>query len=464
MITPADLRSTFLFESLTDEQIAALIDRGEEVTFGADDVLFEEGQPADHLWVLVEGRIPLYRRTEHEETMLFAMERPGQWGGGFRAWHSEASYLATARAATPGRIFKISAGALSDLAHEWFPFGVHLIEGIFQTVRRLEALNREQEKFVALGTIAASLAHELNNPAAAASQAVAELDYTCLHMFEALEHLATHELRAAEFIELDALRKELADAVPIPLDPLALADREEQLSDWLEGQGVAGGWRIGSMIASSGGDIDWCERVAAAIGRDRLEPGLDWVASALAASTLLREMRESTSRISGLVNSTRLYTQVDRATRQSLDVVEGIENTLTILRHRMGAGVEVVREYDDAMPLIDGYPGELNQVWTNLIANAIDAMHSSGTLKIGVQTSDGTVIVDITDSGAGMPAEVQARAFEPFFTTKDVGSGTGLGLDISRQIVKDRHHGHISILRSAPGETVIRVRLPIARG
>jgi len=280
-------------------------------------------------------------------------------------------------------------------------------------------------------------------------------------MFESLEKLATHELRAPEFSALDSLRRELADVLPPQHDPLALADREQQLADWLQGHLVEAAWRIASTLAAAGADIDWCERVASAVGHEALEPGLEWVTSAVTTSTLLREMREATSRISGLVNSTSLYTQVDRASRQTFDVVEGIENTLTILRHRLGNEIAIVRTYDDDLPLIDGYPGELNQVWTNLIGNAIDAMDGVGTLTISVQESGDTLIVEFTDTGRGMPPEVQARAFEAFFTTKDVGAGTGLGLDISRQIVKDRHKGYISIVRSQPGETVLRVRLPL---
>jgi signal transduction histidine kinase len=249
--------------------------------------------------------------------------------------------------------------------------------------------------------------------------------------------------------------------LPPQHDPLALADREQQLADWLQGHLVEAAWRIASTLAAAGADIDWCERVASAVGHEALEPGLEWVTSAVTTSTLLREMREATSRISGLVNSTSLYTQVDRASRQTFDVVEGIENTLTILRHRLGNEIAIVRTYDDDLPLIDGYPGELNQVWTNLIGNAIDAMDGVGTLTISVQESGDTLIVEFTDTGRGMPPEVQARAFEAFFTTKDVGAGTGLGLDISRQIVKDRLKGYISIVRSQPGETVLRVRLPL---
>jgi signal transduction histidine kinase len=273
--------------------------------------------------------------------------------------------------------------------------------------------------------------------------------------------LAAHELKAAEFITLDAMRRDLEEVSPTNHDPLALADREEELAGWLEGQRVAAAWQVASTLAAAGADIDWCERARDAVGAEKLEASLEWVTSAIAVNTLLREMRESTARIAGLVNSGRTYTQLDRAARQSFDVVEGIESTLTMLRRNIGDDIRVLRTYQADLPQIDGYPGALNQVWTNLIGNAVDAMDGNGGLHISVQSDGETVVVEMTDSGKGMSAEAQARAFEPFFTTKDVGKGTGLGLDISRQIVHDRHHGQISIVRSAPGETVIRVRLPV---
>jgi signal transduction histidine kinase len=257
------------------------------------------------------------------------------------------------------------------------------------------------------------------------------------------------------------MRRDLEEVLPTNHDPLALADREDELTGWLEREGVEAASQIASTLAAAGADIDWCTRVSAVVGPEKLEASLEWVTSAVSINTILREMRDSTARIAGLVNSGRTYTQLDRAARQSFDVVEGIESTLTMLRRNIGDDIRVLREYQTDLPQIDGYPGALNQVWTNLIGNAVDAMDGSGTLSISVHADGETVVVEMTDSGKGMSAEAQARAFEPFFTTKDVGKGTGLGLDISRQIVVDRHHGQISIVRSGPGETVMRVRLPI---
>ena len=194
---------------------------------------------------------------------------------------------------------------------------------------------------------------------------------------------------------------------------------------------------------------------------DGLEPALDWVAGTLAATSLLAELKESTRRISELVAAVRSYSQLDRSAKQPTDILAGIDSTLLILSHRLRDGVTVLRDYRRPIPSIDAYAGELNQVWTNLIDNAIDAMDGQGTLRIAARVDDQHILVEITDSGAGMPAEIVGRAFDPFFTTKDVGKGTGLGLDIARRIVVDRHGGSIDI-ESEPGRTVVRVRLPLA--
>ena len=221
---------------------------------------------------------------------------------------------------------------------------------------------------------------------------------------------------------------------------------------------MAQAWAIAPPLAAAGVDRDWCERAADVLEGPALEPGLEWVASTLSAATLLSEVKESTRRISELVAAVRSYSQMDRASLQPIDVTEGLESTLVMLGHKL-RGVTVVRDYGADVPLIEAYAGELNQVWTNLIDNAVDAMDGAGTLRVTTRAEDDDVVVEIGDTGAGMPPEVAARAFEAFYTTKDVGKGTGLGLDIARRIVVERHGGAINI-DSRPGETVVRVRLP----
>ncbi|MGH8978997.1 MAG: sensor histidine kinase, partial [Acidimicrobiia bacterium] len=322
----------------------------------------------------------------------------------------------------------------------------------------LEALARQREALVALGTLAAGLAHELNNPAAAATRAVDALEEACNAILVTLAQLVEHSLSADQYRQLDALRLELAAESPSG-DSLEVADREEALVTWLDAHGVQDGWRVAPALAAAGADTAWCERLAGVSDDSTLGPGLDWVAGTLAIETLLAEVKESTGRVSTLVGAVRSYSQLDRASLQLIDVTEGIDTTLVILGHKLRDGVTVVPDYAADLPHIEANPGELNQVWTNLIDNAIDAMEGRGTLRVSARVDGDDVVVEIADTGPGMPADVRARAFEPFFTTKDVGKGTGLGLDISRRIVVERHHGDITIDASTEG-TVMRVRLP----
>jgi signal transduction histidine kinase len=239
---------------------------------------------------------------------------------------------------------------------------------------------------------------------------------------------------------------------------MALADQEETLSDWLADHDVENDWVIAPALANAGVDIEWCERAADALG-DALDPALAWVASTLTVHSLLAEVKESTHRISDLVGAAKNYSQLDRASVRQTVVVEGLEATLVMLAHRMPDGITVVRDYDPATPSIEAIPGELNQVWTNLMTNAVDAMGETGTLRLSTRPDRDGVAVEIGDTGTWGDVEAKDRAFEPFFTTKGVGAGTGLGLDISRRIIATRHGGDIHIdLR--PGETVLRVWLP----
>jgi signal transduction histidine kinase len=329
-------------------------------------------------------------------------------------------------------------------------------------VRSMEALSRQQEALAALGTLAAGLTHEINNPASAAVRAVGALQDTCDVLLSSLVRLAERSLSAEQFIAIDALRRELGTGTA-SMGPLAIADREETLAGWLEAHEVSGAWDIAPTLAAAGADIAWCERAGRILDGGMLEPGLEWVASTLSTAVLLSEVKEATERVSGLVGAMKSYAQLDRASLQFIDVTEGIDSTLVMLGQRLQSGITVIRDYGTGMPDIEANPGELNQVWTNIIDNAIDAMDANGTLRISTRANPEHVVVEIADTGPGMTPEVQARAFEAFYTTKDVGRGAGLGLDISRRIIVERHRGQITI-DSRPGETVLRIELPHRRG
>jgi signal transduction histidine kinase len=323
---------------------------------------------------------------------------------------------------------------------------------------------RQRDALVTLGTLAAGLAHEINNPAAAASRSVDDLGQCCDALLEALTRLARDDITAAQFSALDELRREAGPSTgsPGPLDALAAADRESELAAWLERHGVPDPWGLASSLATGGIDTPWCERAHRALGDRALAPGLEWVSATVSSKSLLSELKDAVRRISELVAAVRSYSQVDRASAQRIDVHDGLESTLTMLGHKLKSGVTVVREYAE-LPDIEAYAGELNQVWTNLVDNAVDAMDGRGTLTVRTSAEGARVVVEIADTGPGMPPEVAARAFEPFFTTKDVGKGTGLGLDIARRIVVERHGGEIEIdSPAAEGKgTLMRVTLPL---
>jgi signal transduction histidine kinase len=452
-----ELRQLAIFEKVNDERLQRLLDVGHTVEIEPGLQLFTEGDPADHWWVLVDGAVDLFRTVGREEARVGQM-LPGRWAGGFRAWDDDGVYLATGRGVEFGRLLKVPAHDLRDLMEEWLPLAVHLVRGVFGTARTIEATVRQRESLVTLGTLSAGLAHELNNPASAAVRTVGTMGTTLDGLLASLGQLAEGAITAEQFLALERLRRTI-EPPAATRSPMQISDAEEELGEWLEDHDVEDAWALAATLAGAGVPIDWCEKAADLLPGRALQAGLSWVAGTLSVAAQLGELREATGRVSELVSAVRSYTQMDRASLQPVDVVEGLTSTLVMLGHKLKDGVEVQRDFAPDLPRIDAYAGELNQVWTNLIDNAVDAMDGVGTLRISTRAEDDAVVIEIADSGPGLSPEAESRAFDAFFTTKDVGKGTGLGLDIARRVVVERHEGTIELVREG-GETVARIRLP----
>ncbi|MGB7817851.1 MAG: ATP-binding protein [Ornithinibacter sp.] len=459
-----DLRSASLTQELSEEQLSDFASHGRVREFERGEELFHEGRPADELWMLLDGEIELTRQVGHETTPMMRMNEPGQWAGGHAAWaggEEDAVFLVTGRASSQGRCFVVPAAALGTFVQAWLPLGKHLLDAVYQTVRRVDATARQRESIVALGTLAAGLAHEINNPASASLRAVEALQDTSGYMLQSLVALARHGFGGEQFLELDRVRAELQHRPDAEGGAIDAADREEFVGDWLERRDVEFAWQMAPLLAAKGADRTWLDELESIAGEDGLAPAIRWVTSTIGMAGLLSELTDATNRISHLVQDVKTYSQMDRASLQYLDLSSGLESTLTMLAPKL-AGIEVVREYHDDVPEVEVYAAEINQVWTNLIDNALDAMDGEGTLRLGVALAGDDVVVEIGDSGTGIEPAIQHRVFEPFFTTKDVGRGTGLGLDISRRIVVDRHGGSIEF-ESTPGSTTATVRIPRVR-
>ena len=462
-LTTEELRTLFLFERLIDEQLRWLSENSEVEDFEAGPV-FVEGEPATCFYVLLEGEVALLRRVGPDNVEITRTGQRGVYAGATQAYVDEATqtYTTSMRAVVPSTFLVLPADTFATMMREWFPMAVHLLEGLFLGMRNSQAVVGQRERLVALGSLTAGLTHELNNPAAAAVRATAALRERVAGMRHKLALLADGHLPSESMRELVELQEEAAERTAkgtADPSPMETSDREDTLADWLEDHDVQGGYELAPVLVAGGFDLAWAEEVSERVPAGLLEGAMRWLAYTVETETLMREIEDSVHRISGLVGAARQYSQMDRAPFQLIDIHKGIDSTLVMLSGKL-MGLQVVKEYDQSLPDVPAYPGELNQVWTNLIDNAAAAMAGEGTLTVRTRLDDDCVSVEIADTGPGIPADVLGRVYEPFFTTKPVGEGTGLGLDISWRIVVNRHRGDIRVT-SQPGETVFTVRLPL---
>jgi signal transduction histidine kinase len=340
---------------------------------------------------------------------------------------------------------------------------VHLLEGLFFGNKNAQAAIGQRERLLALGSLSAGLTHELNNPAAAAVRATSSLRERVAGMRHKLGMIAGGKWDRTMLQTLIRLQEEAAERVPkaAALSPLEASDQEDAITDWLDSHEVRDGWDMAPTFVAAGLDVAWLDRVEATVDPGCMEAALRWLNYTIDTELLMNEIEDSTTRISTLVGAAKQYSQLDRAPYQVVDVHELLDSTLMMLSGKIPPGIKVVKEYDRSLPQIPAYAAELNQVWTNLIDNAVSAMNGTGTLTVRTgKVREDEVFVEFGDTGPGVPPEIKNRIFEPFFTTKPVGEGTGLGLDISWRIVVKKHHGDLS-LESSPGDTRFRVRLPV---
>ncbi|RCG26255.1 histidine kinase [Sphaerisporangium album] len=466
-LTADELRTLFLFESLTDSQLAVFVEHGRVERHRAGETVCQEGEPATCFYVLLSGTVSLTRRVQGDEVEVTRTDQRGVYAGAMQTYLADQvkqTYTATLRAIGDVKLFALPASVLATAMREWFPMATHMLEGMFVGMRVNQTIVGERERLLALGSLSAGLTHELNNPAAAAVRATSVLRERVAGMRHKLALIADGRLDGSRLRDLVELQEDAVKraASAVPLSALATADAEDALCDWLDDHDITGGWELASTLVSGGIDSTWLDRISGAVGGENLEPAIRWLTYTIETELLMGEIDDAVSRVSSLVSAAKQYSQLDRTPYQTVEVHELLDATLTMMQAKIPTGVRTVKEYDRTVPAIPAYAAELNQVWTNLIDNALAAMNGRGgvlTVRTGHEAD--RIFVEIADTGPGIPAEIRPRIFEPFFTTKPVGEGTGLGLDISYRIIVNKHHGDIRV-DSAPGDTRFRVLLPIA--
>ena len=464
-VTRDELRGLFLFEALDDEQLDWLVEHGWVAELGSGETVFTEGERAEAFVVLLSGTVALSRKVGADDVQTMRTDQVGVYMGAVQAYLSalgEPGYLQSCRVVSDARFFVLTGEDFGTAVRTWFPMAIHLLEGLFQGLNRSQQIVNQRQQLLALGALAAGLTHELNNPAAAAVRATSALRQRVegtRHKLAMLAHKELDPKLLEVFVDVqeDAVR---AAAFAPQLSALEESEREDELGDWLDAHGISGAWELAPIFAAGGTTTEFLEKITTGASPAVLDSGLRWLAYTVETELLLDEITDSVTRISTLVDAARQYSHMDRAPYERADIHEGLKSTLVMLSSKLD-DIEVVKDFDLSLPKVPLYVGEINQVWTNLIDNAVQAMDGHGTLTLRTAQEGECVRVEVVDTGPGIPQDIRQRVFEPFFTTKPVGQGTGLGLDISYRIVVNRHGGDIQV-ESEPGDTRFVVRLPLA--
>ena len=451
------LRRSPVFADLPEDQIAWFLSQSREVQLKAGGVYARQGDPADAMFVLLEGEFQ-WRGEFSGET--FVRDLKAGEVTGILPFSRMKTYTLSGRAVSDARVLRFPASQFPELVHRMPELATRLVGLMSDRIREATRFEQQRDRLAGLGKLSAGLAHELNNPASAAKRATSQLRELLKRVRDASHELGRRELTAPQRAEIEKLETLLMQTDGRPPDPLAASDLEEQLDSLLRSHGQNDLWQLAADLAHRNFRPETLEQLFATLDADSARAALVRISTSVEIAGLLNEIESSTSRISDLVKAIKEYTFMDQAPVQNVDIVKTLENTLTILNHKLKKGVSVERDYQKVPLLVNSFGSELSQVWTNIIDNAIDAMGGTGELRVRTYRQDECVVVEVGDNGPGIPPEVEPRIFEPFFTTKGVGEGTGLGLDTVQRIVR-KHRGSIQV-HSKPGDTRFQVWLPLA--
>ncbi len=457
MVDKSELLRFPIFADLPEDQIDWFISQSTELHAKAGDLYLRQGDPADAMFVILEGQLSA-RGDFAGETVTFALAAGDVTG--LLPFSRMKQFKVNLRAETDTHALRFAASLFPDLIQKMPELTQRLVGLMADRIRETTRIEQQRDRLASLGKLSAGLAHELNNPASAAKRAASQLRDIIKKIRNASLELGRRELTPAQKAEIEKLENFFIQRNEPPPDPLTASDLEEQLDSLLRSHGQNDLWQLAADLAHKSVKPEMLESLFAMVDAQTARAALVRIAASVEIANLLNEIESSASRISDLVCAIKEYTYMDQAPVQNVDIVKSLETTLTILNHKLKRGVTVQRDYQRIPFLVNSFGSELNQVWTNLIDNAIDAMAGKGELRVRTYRDDGCVVVEIGDNGPGISPEIKGHIFEPFFTTKAVGEGTGLGLDTVQRIVK-KHRGSIQVT-SVPGDTRFQVWLPLA--